>query len=111
MAMEFTTANFEQEVLNSEVPVLVDFWATWCMPCKMLAPVIEELAEEANGAYKVSAWKKKRYSLPEATPLCLIWNSKTILSSLWMDFSWPLGLLTARISPGNWDFSWKIIIF
>ena len=53
MAMEFTTANFEQEVLNSEVPVLVDFWATWCMPCKMLAPVIEELAEEANGAYKV----------------------------------------------------------
>ena len=41
------------DLLNSEIPVLVDFWATWCMPCKMLAPVIEELAEEANGAYKV----------------------------------------------------------
>lgn len=53
MAMEFTTENFEQEVLNSDVPVLVDFWATWCMPCKMLAPTLEELAEEANGAYKV----------------------------------------------------------
>ena len=53
MAMEFTTENFEQEVLNSDVPVLVDFWATWCMPCKMLAPVIEELAEEAHGMYKV----------------------------------------------------------
>ena len=53
MAMEITMDNFEQEVLNSDVPVMSDFWATWCMPCKMLAPVIEELAEEANGAYKV----------------------------------------------------------
>ena len=53
MAMEITMDNFEQEVLNSDVPVMIDFWATWCMPCKMLAPVIEEVAEEANGAYKV----------------------------------------------------------
>lgn len=53
MAMEFTSANFTEEVLNSPVPVMVDFWATWCMPCKMLAPTLEELAEEANGAYKV----------------------------------------------------------
>lgn len=52
MANIFTTSNFENEVLNSDVPVLVDFWATWCMPCKMLAPTIEELAKEANG-YKV----------------------------------------------------------
>lgn len=52
MANVFTTANFENEVLNSDVPVFVDFWATWCMPCKMLAPTIEELAKEANG-YKV----------------------------------------------------------
>lgn len=53
MAMNLTMDNFEQEVLNAQVPVLVDFWAVWCMPCKMLAPVIEELSEEANGAYKV----------------------------------------------------------
>ena len=53
MAMETTMDNFEQEVLNSDIPVMIDFWATWCMPCKMLAPTIEELAEEANGAYKV----------------------------------------------------------
>ncbi len=52
MANIFTTANFESEVLNSDVPVLVDFWATWCMPCKMLAPTIEELAAQADG-YKV----------------------------------------------------------
>ena len=53
MAMEFTSANFTEEVLNSPIPGMVDFWATWCMPCKMLAPTLEELAEEANGAYKV----------------------------------------------------------
>ncbi len=52
MANTFTTANFNVEVLQSDVPVLVDFWASWCMPCKMLTPVIEELAEEAEG-YKV----------------------------------------------------------
>lgn len=46
--MHLTEANFEQEVLNSDIPVLVDFWAPWCMPCKRLGPVIEEIAEEVT---------------------------------------------------------------
>ncbi len=50
MALEFTRENFQKEVLESEVPVLVDFWATWCGPCKMVLPIIEELAEEVTGA-------------------------------------------------------------
>lgn len=53
MEMVITESNFEQEVLKSEIPVLVDFYADWCGPCKMMAPVVKELAEKFAGKCKV----------------------------------------------------------
>jgi len=53
MATNVTDANFEQEVLKSDIPVLVDFWAEWCMPCKMVAPAVEAIAKEYEGRVKV----------------------------------------------------------
>ena len=50
---EFTDSNFEDEVLKSNEPVLVDFWAEWCMPCRMLAPTIDKIAKDYQGKVKV----------------------------------------------------------
>lgn len=53
MEIQFTDENFEQEVLKSDKPVLVDFWAAWCGPCQMMGPIVEELAGEVKDKYKV----------------------------------------------------------
>ncbi|MBN1685891.1 MAG: thioredoxin [Spirochaetales bacterium] len=52
--VEVTADNFEAEVLKSDIPVLADFWAEWCVPCKMVAPFLEKIAEEQSGKLKVA---------------------------------------------------------
>lgn len=71
-ALHMTEENFELEVLNSDKPVLVDFWATWCGPCRMLAPVIEELADEVTYA------KIYKINVDEQPELAELYNVMTI---------------------------------
>ena len=68
-----TGANFTQEVLEAEVPVLADFWAEWCVPCKMMGPILEQLAEELDGKVKVA-----KINVDEAGELATQYNIVSI---------------------------------
>ena len=72
-----TTENFQSEVLDSDVPVLLDFWAEWCMPCKMVAPVLEEIADAYDGKLKVG-----KVDVDEQGELAMKYNIVSIPSLL-----------------------------
>ncbi|OGS45996.1 MAG: thioredoxin [Elusimicrobia bacterium RIFOXYD2_FULL_34_15] len=84
----FTDSNFDDEVVKSVMPVLVDFWATWCGPCKMIAPVIEEIAKEFEGKMKVGKMnvdenqnKPAEYGI-SAIPTILIFKNGQIVKKI-----------------------------
>ena len=73
MALNLTDANFQSEVIDSELPVLVDFWAEWCGPCKMIGPVIDQVATELDGVAKVG-----KVNVDEARELAVKYNVRSI---------------------------------
>lgn len=73
MEIELYKETFEQEVLQSDIPVLVDFWATWCSPCKMIAPIVKEIADEYDGKILVG-----KVNVDEEPDLTMQYNVSSI---------------------------------
>lgn len=73
MEIELYKETFEQEVLQSDIPVLVDFWATWCAPCKMIAPIVKEIADEYDGKILVG-----KVNVDEEPDLTMQYNVSSI---------------------------------
>jgi len=75
--LEITQENFEKEVLKSDKPVLIDFWAPWCMPCKIIAPAVEKLADELKG--KVKVFKSNVDDAPDIATELSVLNIPTLV--------------------------------
>jgi len=73
--IELNGQNFKQEVLESKIPVLVDFWAPWCQPCRMMAPILEELSKELEGKLKIG---KLNTEIPENQLLAVQYQIQSI---------------------------------
>ena len=104
MEITLTKGNFEDEVLKSEIPVLVDFWASWCGPCKMLAPTVAQIAEEYSGKIKVGKVNvdeeeslSREYGIVSIPTVILFKNGKPEKTSIGLV---PKETLVSKSNPG-----------
>jgi thioredoxin 1 len=101
--IEITDANFNKEVLESQVPVLIDFWAVWCGPCKVISPVVEEIAGEFDGKLKVGKMDvdnnpevSTRFGIRSIPTLMVFKGGKVVEQIIG---AVPKGNLLAKLSP------------
>ncbi len=88
MEVKLNTDSFEKEVLEADIPVLIDFWATWCMPCHMIAPALEEIAKDYEGKIKVGKVNvdeageiAQRYSVM-SIPTLMVFDKGKVMSKI-----------------------------
>ena len=96
MALQITESNFEAEVLNSSVPVLIDFWATWCGPCKMISPIVDQVATEVAGTAKVG-----KVNVDEAAELARRYNVRNIPTLVFIKNGEEVVRITGATSKDN----------
>ncbi len=96
MALQITESNFESEVLNSDVPVLIDFWATWCGPCKMISPIIDQVATEMAGSAKVG-----KVNVDEAAALATRYGVRNIPTLVFIKNGEEVDRITGATSKDN----------
>ena len=101
MEYQFTEANFETEVLKSDIPVLVDFYADWCGPCKMMMPIVEKMAEKYDGKMKVGKVNSDengnlagRYNIMSIPSFLIIKNGEVVDSAMG---AMPIDALAAKL--------------
>lgn len=94
--MAVTDATFEEEVIKSELPVLVDFWADWCAPCKMIAPIVDELSTEYDGKMKFA-----KLDVDESPQAALKYGIRGIPTLLIFDGGNPIDQIVGAVSRGE----------